>query len=174
MVTAYIGVGTNVGDMRGNLRVAFEQLRTMPGVVVCRVASVYRSEPQGLVDQDWFLNTVVEVNTSLSAQGLLTALQSVETLMGRIRTIRWGPRVIDLDILLYGEETIDCPGLIVPHPRLLERAFVVVPLAELVPDLKVALNLTAFELAGRLSREQAVEKVEKMGDDGYDGFADWD
>ncbi|MDA8337569.1 MAG: 2-amino-4-hydroxy-6-hydroxymethyldihydropteridine diphosphokinase [Peptococcaceae bacterium] len=159
-VTAYIGLGTNLGDTRANLRQALESLRAKPGIEVRRVASFYRTEPQGYPDQDWFLNTVAGVETGLRPLGLLSALQGVEAALGRVRSLRWGPRVIDLDLLLYGEERINSPVLTVPHPRLMERAFVLVPLAELEPDLELAPGVRAAELAARLAGEQAVERVE--------------
>ena len=159
-VSVYIGLGTNMGDTRANLQQALESLRTTPGMEVLRVASLYRSEPQGYLDQDWFLNTVVEARTVLGPFDLLCALQAVESAFGRVRSLRWGPRVIDLDLLLYGEAKIDSPGLTVPHSRLLERAFVLVPLAELAPGLELLPGLRAAELAARLAREQAVQRVD--------------
>jgi len=159
-VVAYIGLGTNLGDARANLHKALEWLEITAGIEVLRVASFYRSEPQGYVDQDWFLNTVAEVGTVLGAQNLLAALQAVEAAMGRVRTVRWGPRVIDLDLLLYGAEKIDLPGLTVPHPRLFVRAFVLVPLAELVPGLELSPGRLVGDLAARLGQEQAVAKID--------------
>jgi len=162
-VTAYVGLGTNLGDTRANLAKALDLLRTTPGVDILRVASLYRTAPQGYTDQDWFLNTVGEVRTVLSPWKVLAALQAVETALGRVRSLRWGPRIIDLDLLLYGEERIDSPVLTVPHPRLLVRAFVLVPLAELAPGLELAPGRTAAELAAGLAREQFVEKISWKG-----------
>jgi len=156
---AYVGLGTNLGEGLANLRRALALLAATPGIAVRRVASVYRTAPQGYVDQDWFLNTVAEVRTALPPLDLLGALQAVEAGMGRVRTIRWGPRVIDLDLLLYGEERVEGPQLTVPHPRLAERAFVLVPLAELIPDRELAPGQRVREMAARLAEEQPCEPL---------------
>ena len=102
---------------------------------VRQVSSLYETAAVGVTDQPDFLNAVAEVHTTLSATALLDALLNLENLLGRVRTFRWGPRVIDLDLLLYGKEQITLPHLTVPHPRLRERAFVLVPLAEIAPGL---------------------------------------
>jgi 2-amino-4-hydroxy-6-hydroxymethyldihydropteridine diphosphokinase len=137
-VEAAIGLGGNVGDKRANLDRAIERLAAVPGVRVVARSGYYRTEPWGITEQDWFLNACVVVETTLSASDLLAACLAVETSLGRRRAERWGPRIIDLDILTFGDRTIDKPGLEVPHPRLMERAFVLAPLAELRPDLRVA------------------------------------
>jgi 2-amino-4-hydroxy-6-hydroxymethyldihydropteridine diphosphokinase len=126
---AYVGVGANLGDREGTIRAA---LQALPGLVA--VSSLRETDPVGVVDQPRFLNGVAAVETELSARGLLDALLALERDLGRERRERWGPRTIDLDLLLYGEETIDEPGLTVPHPRLHERRFALEPLSELAPD----------------------------------------
>ena len=136
-VEAAIGLGGNVGDKRANLDRAVERLAAVPGVRVVARSGYYRTEPWGFTDQDWFLNACVIVETTLSPAALLAACLDVETSLGRRRVERWGPRIIDLDILTFGDLTIDEPGLEVPHPRLRERAFVRAPLAELRPDQRV-------------------------------------
>lgn len=158
-VTAYIGLGSNRGDREQNLRQAVRMLREAPGVTVRRVAPLYRTAPVGVTDQPEFLNTVVEVTTILSPRELLACLLTIEKLLGRTRGRRWGPRVIDLDLLLYGTESINAPDLVVPHPRLAERAFVAVPLADLAPGLALPGGISAAALAAELRKKQFVERV---------------
>ena len=132
MTTAYVGLGSNLGDREALIREASKLI----GAV--RLSTVIETEPWGYEDQPRFLNAVAELETPLAARQLLDHLLDVERRLGRERVgAQWGPRTIDLDLLLYGEETIDEPGLIVPHPRLTEREFVLRPLAELVPSLKI-------------------------------------
>ena len=134
-MTAYVGLGANLGDREAMLRAALSSLGDMPTMEVRRVSSLYETAAVGVTEQPDFLNAVAEIGTSLPAMALLDALLNLENLLGRKRTFRWGPRVIDLDLLLYGNEQIALPGLTVPHPRLRERAFVLVPLAEIAPQL---------------------------------------
>jgi 2-amino-4-hydroxy-6-hydroxymethyldihydropteridine diphosphokinase len=129
----YISLGTNLGDRMVNLRLARAALP--PDIQVIVYSSIYETEPWGYPDQPSFLNQVVKAQTSLSAPALLAALKVIERNLGRRPTFRYGPRLIDLDILLYGTLVLDTPMLTIPHPRLMERAFVLVPLAELSPDL---------------------------------------
>jgi 2-amino-4-hydroxy-6-hydroxymethyldihydropteridine diphosphokinase len=126
---AYVGLGANLGDREATIRAALEAL---PGVVA--VSSLRETDPVGVTDQPQYLNGVAALETGLSPRELLDALLAVERELGRERRERWGPRTIDLDLLLYGEETIDEPGLTVPHPRLHERRFALEPLSELAPD----------------------------------------
>ena len=131
-VRAFIGLGSNLGDRLGNLEEAVRRLAGTEGVEVARTSRVYETTPVG-PDQPDFLNAVAEVFASLPARQVLEACLAIEDGMGRVRRQRWGPRVIDLDLLTYGTEEIDEPDLIVPHPRMHERAFVLVPLLELEP-----------------------------------------
>ena len=136
MARAYVGLGTNLGDREAMLRHAVELLRER--VDVRAVSSIRETEPWGLLDQPPFLNAAVEVETELTPRELLDLLLELERLLGRTREgPHYGPRTIDLDLLVYGEETLDEPGLTVPHPRLHERRFALEPLAELAPDLVV-------------------------------------
>jgi 2-amino-4-hydroxy-6-hydroxymethyldihydropteridine diphosphokinase len=135
MTTVYIGLGTNIGEREENLRAALQHLPDV-GVHIRRVSSVYETEPLDYLDQDWFLNAALEGATELDALDLLRALRVIESQMGSRKTIPKGPRLIDLDVLLYGNETLDTPELQVPHPRMLERRFVLVPLAEIAPTLR--------------------------------------
>jgi len=135
---AFIGLGSNMGDREGWLRRAVELLRAEPELEVVAVSSVRETEPVGYVDQPPFLNAAVEVETSLAARALLDRLLAVEQELGRRRDgPRFGPRTIDLDLLLYGDERVDDPGLTVPHPRLAERRFALEPLHELDSALVV-------------------------------------
>ena len=132
--TAFVGIGSNLGDREANLRSAIELLSAEDGIEVIAVSEIRETEPVGPVEQGPFLNGVVQVATALPAGELLERLLSVESRLGRVRTERWGPRTIDLDLLLYGSERVDEPGLTVPHPRLHERRFALEPLLDLDPD----------------------------------------
>lgn len=157
-VRCYIGLGSNLGDPGANLEKALALLNESPGITVRGVAPLYRTAPQGYTEQDYFTNTVVEINTSLFPLSLLDALQQIENRLGRVRTIRWGPRTVDLDLLLYGDEQIDLPQLKVPHPSMHQRAFVLVPLADLNPELIIQ-GERAADLAGRLALKQEIAPV---------------
>ena len=125
-----------------------------------RVSSLYETAAVGVTDQPDFLNAAAEVRTSLPAAALLSAFLNLENLLGRVRTFRWGPRVIDLDLLLYGDEQIALPTLTVPHPRLRERAFVLVPLAEIAPDLTLpGDNQAVAELANNFRAGGNIRRV---------------
>ena len=131
----YLSLGSNVGDRAKNLSEAIAALPAA-GVRVSRVSSFYETQPVDYLEQPWFLNCVVETETELEPTVLLDALREIETRMGSKKLIAKGPRLIDMDILLYGDRTIDSPELQVPHPRMHLRRFVLVPLAELAPGLK--------------------------------------
>jgi len=135
----YIGLGSNLGERADNLRFARERMDTAD-LHVLRVSSAYETEPRGLTEQPWFLNQVLEVETTLSPPQLLARLLDVERDMGRQRDVQNGPRIIDLDIILYGDRVIAAPGLQIPHPRMIERRFVLQPLAELAADLRHPVN----------------------------------
>jgi 2-amino-4-hydroxy-6-hydroxymethyldihydropteridine diphosphokinase len=138
-VKAYIGIGANLGDREGAIASAVDLLHAEEGLEVLAVSALRETDPVGYVDQPRFLNGAVAVETSLSARELLGRLLEIERRLGRVRGegLRFGPRTIDLDLLLYGDETIDEPGLQVPHPRLTERRFALEPLAELAPELEI-------------------------------------
>jgi 2-amino-4-hydroxy-6-hydroxymethyldihydropteridine diphosphokinase len=133
--TAYLGLGSNMGDRGNYLTQARDLLKSSEEVRISKESSLYESEPVGYLDQPCFLNQVVDVKTTLAPQDLLHILQQVENVLGRRRVIRWGPRVIDIDLLLYDRLTISSDDLTVPHPRLDERNFVLVPLNEISPEL---------------------------------------
>ncbi len=135
MTTAYLGLGSNLGDREGFLRQAAALLAAEGDITVKKVSSIYETEPVGFTDQGAFLNAVAIVETELSVVELLNKCLAVEQNLQRVRDMRWGPRTIDIDILLFGEQTIDDPQLTVPHPRLGERLFVLIPLHEVAPDV---------------------------------------
>ncbi len=129
----YLGLGTNLGSRLENLEAA--RVAMPPQVTILRASQVYETPPWGYVDQPSFLNQVVEAQTHLSPRRLLIHLKSIEHRLGRVATFQYGPRLIDIDILFFGSQDLNLDGLIIPHPRLAERAFVLAPLAELAPDL---------------------------------------
>ncbi len=131
----YIGLGSNMGSKDRNLIVACENIEKLQGVKVIGKSSLYSTSPWGKLDQDDFMNQVLVVETEKSPLSLLHALQDIEIKMGRRRIEHWGPRIIDLDILLYGEDIINSEELTVPHPYMMERLFVLVPLQEVEPEL---------------------------------------
>ncbi len=135
MVTVYLALGSNVGDREENLRRAVILLREA-GLNIKKVSSLYETEPVDFLEQDWFLNSVLEAETGFEPVALLRTMRNIETAMGSKKAFAKGPRLIDLDILLYGEQTIDTPDLQVPHPRMLERKFVLEPLVEIAPSLR--------------------------------------
>ena len=149
-----MGLGSNLGDREANLRVALELLAGC--MALEKVSSLYDTEPWGYKDQPRFLNCVCQGRTVLHPQDLLAAIKDVEKALGREPTFPNGPRLIDVDILLYGQQLVQDPGLEIPHPRMAERTFVLVPLAEIAPDcLHPVLKLTAAELLGRVDGSQA-------------------
>lgn len=131
----FIGIGSNLGDRLGNCLKAVDLLSEITGCRVRGLSGWYLTSPIGMEEQNWFINGVVSLQVEMTARELLGRLMSIEKAMGRVRAERWGPRVIDLDILLFGEDIIDEENLKVPHPRMHLRRFVLVPLAELAPDL---------------------------------------
>jgi 2-amino-4-hydroxy-6-hydroxymethyldihydropteridine diphosphokinase len=137
MATAFIGIGSNLGDRETHLRAALDLLAAEEGIEVVAVSQVRETEPVGPVEQGPFLNGAVQVTTELPPWKLLERLLDVEKRLGRVRGERFGPRTIDLDLLVYGDEIVDEPSLALPHPRLHERRFALEPLAELAPGLVV-------------------------------------
>lgn len=133
-VIAYIGIGANLGDARANVADAFARLQSLPGCTLMATSSLYRTAPIDAGGDD-YINAVARIATTLDAHALLAALHGIEQAHGRERPYRNAPRTLDLDLLLYGDAIIDSPALSVPHPRMTERAFVLVPLLELAPAL---------------------------------------
>jgi 2-amino-4-hydroxy-6-hydroxymethyldihydropteridine diphosphokinase len=130
---AYLGIGSNLGDRVGHLQLAVDQLAVASGVTVVDVSPVYETAPVGGPEQPDYLNAVVAVDTICSPRELLELAHRIETDAERVRTVRWGPRTLDVDVLLVGDERVEDPDLTVPHPRMTERSFVMVPLADLDP-----------------------------------------
>jgi 2-amino-4-hydroxy-6-hydroxymethyldihydropteridine diphosphokinase len=134
---AYVGLGANLGPREITLLRAVDLLAETEGVEVRAVSQLRETAPVGVVEQPLFLNGAVALDTTLSPRELLDRLLEIERGLGRVRDVRWGPRVVDLDLLVYGDQQVDEPGLRVPHPRLSERRFALEPLAELDPELDV-------------------------------------
>lgn len=135
---AFIGLGSNLGDRAAMLRGAVARLGRCDGVAVVAASAVYETEPVSVTDQPSFLNQVVAIETTLAPEQLLDALQAIEAEFGRVRDVRWGPRTLDLDLLAYEGEARDTERLVLPHPRMFERAFVLVPLRELLAQPRLS------------------------------------
>lgn len=152
MNNVFLSIGTNMGNREHNLKLAVQSLQNIENVSVKTVSSIYETAPVGYVNQPNFLNIAVFVQTPHSPFEMLDICQSIENELGRIRQIRWGPRVIDLDILLFNHENIEAENLIVPHPRMYERAFVLVPLIEIASEVsneqlqKAKVELAKFDI----------------------------
>lgn len=153
VTSAWIGLGSNLEDPRRQLDQALRTLAAEPGITLQRVSSYYRTAPWGVTDQPHFVNAVARLDTTLSPQALLDVLLRIEQHAGRERRERWGPRVLDLDLLLFGETCCDTAQLQLPHPRMHERAFVLVPLAELEPGLELGRHGTVGGLLARIGRQ---------------------
>jgi 2-amino-4-hydroxy-6-hydroxymethyldihydropteridine diphosphokinase len=154
----FIGLGGNLGDPAAAMAAAIMMLDADPKLRVVAVSSLYRTPPWGRIDQPDFLNAAAQVATKLSPHGLLDLCLAVERRLKRVRRERWGPRLIDLDILMFGERKLQEAGLEIPHPRMLDRAFVLAPLAEIAPRLVVA----GEPLSNHLARVElsGIEKLE--------------
>ena len=151
MARAYVGLGANLDDREKTIRRAVELLADTDGVEVLAVSALRETDPVGVEDQPRFLNGAAELETTLRPGALLEVLLGIERVLGRVRDgVRFGPRTIDLDLLLYDDETVDEPGLTVPHPRLHERSFALEPLAELAPALAIPGRGRVLDLLARL------------------------
>lgn len=160
MVKVYLGLGSNLGDRAANLREAIRRLTEK--VTIQSVSSLYETEPWGVSDQSAFLNAACGGETNLSPQDLLRFTQSIERQMGRVPIRRWGPRLIDLDILLYGDWILNTPDLTLPHPRLTQRRFVLVPLAEIAAEvIHPGNHLSVRDLLARCEDAHKVRLLEE-------------
>jgi len=140
---AYVGIGSNLDDPRRQVLNAFSDLDRLPHTRVVKKSSLYRTAPMGHADQPDFVNAVAQLETGLPAERLLAELQAVEARHGRQRSFPNAPRTLDLDVLLFGDLALDSPALKIPHPRMLERAFVLKPLLEISPELKTRISMEA-------------------------------
>lgn len=153
MKRAFIALGSNIGDRANFLERAIELLRQHPNIEIVKRSSIYETEPVGYLEQPPFLNMVIEIETSLTPVELLETVQAIERVCGRVRERKWGPRTIDLDILLYDQENIQMENLIIPHPRMWERAFVIVPLMEIDDSIIRDDGTSIKDIYERLRRE---------------------
>jgi 2-amino-4-hydroxy-6-hydroxymethyldihydropteridine diphosphokinase len=155
---AYVALGSNLGDPLATVQAAFAALRDLPQTRLAAASSLYRSAPVGLKNQPDFINAVAALDTRLDAEALLDALFAIEARFGRRRDYHHAPRTLDLDLLLYGDETRATPRLVLPHPRMHERAFVLLPLVEIAPDAVIPGHGPAAALTERV-REQKLAKL---------------
>ena len=155
----FLSLGSNLGDSQGLIRKALKQFRAA-GIEIVRVSSLYKTEPVDFIDQPWFINCAVKVKTALSPRRLLLALKSIEKSLGRKRVKFKGPRLIDIDILLYENEVVNSPGLTVPHPRMTERRFVLVPLKEIAP--RAVHPVTGWTVSELLSKTSDASSVTRL------------
>lgn len=161
--SVYIGLGSNLGDRRAQVEQGLDAL-DRSGFAVARRSGLYLTEPVDAPPQEWFVNAVAEGRTALSPEDLLGTCLEVERSLGRERRVHHGPRTLDLDILIYGEELRDGPALVLPHPHLHQRRFVLVPLNELAPDLRhPRLGLSVRDLLARCPDDSRVLRVEESG-----------
>ncbi len=157
---AFIGIGSNVGDKVRNCRRAIAQITHHKQNRLIAQSSLYKTEPIGYIQQDWFINCVIEIETGLAAIALLHVLEDIEQSMGRRRTFKWGPRIIDLDILFFNDDIIGCEELTIPHPELQKRAFVLVPLREIAAGyIHPLLKKSISQLLAQLGEGGGIEKV---------------
>ena len=157
MSITYLSLGSNLGDREKNINAAIEQLRSLGTLKA--VSSHYETAPQGGLSRSWYINCVARLDTTLSPQELLDNIHAIEQNLGRVRAERFGPRTIDIDILMYDDEILNEPDLTIPHPRLHERAFVMIPLLEIAPSLThPILKRNLFELLTLLP-PQSVQKI---------------
>ena len=131
----FLGLGSNIGDRVRSLKRAEKLISEIDGVIVVSSASLYETEPVGIVNQPSFINSALKIETTLHPAELLGRLKEIERKMGRVDAVRWGPRIIDIDILLFGNIVVNEKGLTIPHPEMTKRAFVLVPLSEIAPDV---------------------------------------
>jgi 2-amino-4-hydroxy-6-hydroxymethyldihydropteridine diphosphokinase len=161
--TAYIGIGSNLGDKLFNCRYAIEKINQLPNCQVTCCSAVFKTEAEAVTRQDWYANCVAQIRVTQSPFQLLNGLGGIESHMGRVRRKRWEARIIDLDILLFGQDVIESDNLIIPHPLLHKRRFVLEPLSQLAPHLvHPVLKLTVSQLLHKLPRGPSVELLNNV------------
>jgi 2-amino-4-hydroxy-6-hydroxymethyldihydropteridine diphosphokinase len=161
-IICYIGIGSNLGDSLKNCKNAVKNISRIKGIELTAVSSFYKTEPVGMENQNYFTNAVAEIRTEHCAQDLLHALQNIENEMGRERGVKGGPRIIDLDLLFYGQNVISQPGLIVPHPEIQKRRFVLEPLCEIASYfIHPSFGVSVRGLKDRLSDNKIVEMIKE-------------
>ena len=157
---AYIGIGSNVGDKARQCEQGISEIQKLDRHRLLARSSLYKTQPIGYTEQDWFINLVIKIETEMDAPALLSSLKEIESQFGRVKTLRWGPRTIDLDILFFDAHQIQTDELTVPHPLIQDRQFVLVPLAEIDPNLThPVLKKTVKELLERLKEDRGVERL---------------
>jgi len=161
---AYLSIGSNLGDKGTACLAAVKELKSSCNIKVITCSAQYETEPEGYKKQPSFINMAVKIQTALSPHDLLSELQGIEKRLGRVNTFRWGPRVIDIDIILYENEVISSDNLEVPHPRMRERAFVLYPLCELDPDIKEP--VTGKSVAGMIKELPHACRIRKLSSKG--------
>ncbi len=163
MEQVLIGFGSNQGDSVAICRGAVRALRQEPRLRVDRVSSLYRTQPVGITEQAWFINGVLQGETDLEPAALLAVIRRIEQQFGRVRQQRWGPRTLDLDILCFGQREIRLPQLTIPHPRMQERRFVLLPLLEIAPHwLHPTLKMSVDQLLAALSEQELQQQVQRL------------
>ncbi len=158
MTTVFLGLGSNLGDREANVRSAADKIAAHPGIRLMKISSLYLAAPVGYTEQPDFVNAVAVIETDVEPIDLLHAAKGIEREMGRARTSPWGPRVIDIDLLVYDARAVSTPELTIPHPRMTERAFVMLPLAEVAPDLVLSDGRKPAEVMSEL-RDQRVARL---------------
>lgn len=158
----YIGLGSNVGNKIDNLAGAILFIQDIGAVHISQVSSLYQTAPWGKTDQEDFINQVIAIETELLPLDLLHKLQDIEIKLGRQRDVRWGPRIIDIDVLLYGREIINLEELKVPHPYLMQRLFVLIPLREIAPELEFPDGSKIMEVLNRLTDSAELSDIRKL------------
>jgi 2-amino-4-hydroxy-6-hydroxymethyldihydropteridine diphosphokinase len=164
--SVFLSIGSNIRDREKNLQSAIKLLEKVPEIAIRKLSSIYETDPVGFEDQARFLNAVIRISTSFSPQELLDFIQKIEKKLGRKREIHWGPRTIDLDILLYNQENINSEQLTIPHPRMFERGFVMIPLLEIDPNVIDTYNISNFA-----SKDEGVKLwKQSIGEDEFEHF----